>query len=86
VPAGRYSVWFIPARGEWTFIVNRVWDSHHAIYPGDTNDVFRVKLKPETGAHMETLAFYFPLVGPYNAVLHMHWGATVVAIPIDVDH
>ena len=85
VAAGRYSVWTIPAAGEWTLILNRTWDTHHGIYPGDVDDVMRVRLQPERGAHMETLAFYFPAVGPYQATLRMHWGETVLAIPIEVE-
>lgn len=84
VPAGRYSVWTIPAADTWTLILNRVWDTHHAIYPGEDNDVLRTTITPETGAHMETLAIYFPVVGPYHTILRIHWGETVLPIPIDV--
>jgi hypothetical protein len=84
VAAGKYSVWLIPAAGDWTLILNRTWDTHHAIYPGDVDDVMRVQVRPERGAHMETLAFYFPVVGPYEATLRMHWGETIVPIPIEV--
>jgi hypothetical protein len=31
---------------------------------------------------METLAFYFPVVGPDSAILALHWGTTVVPISI----
>jgi hypothetical protein len=33
---------------------------------------------------MEVLAFYFPVVGEYDAVLRLHWGATVLPIRIEV--
>jgi hypothetical protein len=85
VPAGKYSVWTVPGRDEWTLILNRRWDTHHAIYPGEEDDVIRVRLEPAAGSHMETLAFYFPVVEAYRAVLHMHWGTVILAIPIDVD-
>jgi len=84
VPAGKYSVWTIPRADQWTFILNRVWDTQHAIYPGDDDDMLRIAVVPVAGAHMETLAYYFPVVGPYNAVLHIHWGELVLPIPIDV--
>jgi hypothetical protein len=85
VPAGKYSVWTIPGASEWRFILNRTWDTHHAIYPGDVDDVMRVRLTPARGAHMEALAFYFPMVGPYAATLQLHWGELTLAIPIEVD-
>jgi hypothetical protein len=84
VPAGRYSVWTIPRDGDWTFILNRTWDAHHAIYPGDVDDVLRIELPTEQGAHMETLALYFPVVGPYSATLRVHWGRTILPIEIGV--
>lgn len=85
LPAGRYSVWLIPRAADWTFIVNRVWDTHHAIHPGEADDVLRVTIAPERASHMETLAFYFPVVGPYSATLRMHWGEVVIPIPIEVE-
>ncbi|HUF51308.1 MAG TPA: DUF2911 domain-containing protein [Longimicrobiales bacterium] len=85
VPAGKYSLWTIPGDGDWTFILNRTWDAHHAQYPGAATDVLRVTLTPQSGAHMEALAYYFPVVGPYTATLHLHWGGLVLAIPIEVE-
>jgi hypothetical protein len=84
VPAGKYSVWTILGETEWTLILNRGWDSHHAIYPGDDKEALRMTVRPERGAHMETLAWYFPVVGPYEATLRMHWGEVMLPIRIEV--
>ena len=84
VPAGRYSLWTIPRDGAWTLILNRTWDTHHAIYPGDVDDVLRVKIEPARTAHLETLGYYFPVVGAYEATLRMHWGEWTLDIPIEV--
>lgn len=85
VPAGKYGMWTIPAHGQWTFILTRNWDTHHSIYPGEEADVMRTTIPTERGAHMETLAFYFPVVGPYTATLRMHWGDLLLPIPIEVN-
>jgi len=84
VPAGRYSLWTIPRDSAWTVILNRTWDSHHAIYPGEAGEVLRAAIETTTGAHMETLALYFPVVGPGSTTLHVHWGETVLPIRIEV--
>lgn len=84
VPAGKYGVWTIPAAGHWTLILNTTWDTHHSRYPGEETDILRASIPTEQGAHMETLAFYFPVVGPYSATLRMHWGEVVLPIPIEV--
>lgn len=85
VPAGKYSLWTLPGREQWTLILNRRWDAHHAQYPGEREDLLRITLAPQTGTHMEALAYYFPVVGPYNATLHLHWGEVVLPIPIEVE-
>jgi hypothetical protein len=79
--AGTYSLWAIPDTASWTIIFSgaqRVW---HRPYPAG-QDVLRVRARPATGEHMETLAFYFPVVGPDSTVLRLHWGTTVVPITI----
>lgn len=81
LPAGRYSLWAIPGRDTWTLIFNSVTPVFHMRYP-EGKDVLRVHAKPRAGDHMETLAFYFPMVDEDSAVLNLHWGKTVVPFAI----
>jgi len=81
VKAGEYSVWLLPrASGPWTFILSRAAHVFHQPYPGESSDAIRLDVTPERGAHMETLAFYFPVVLRDDAVLRIHWGETVVPV------
>ncbi|MGQ0561617.1 MAG: DUF2911 domain-containing protein [Gemmatimonadota bacterium] len=82
VRAGTYSVWAIPRPDRWTIILSRATPVYHTPYPKG-QDALRFDVTPQTGAHMETLAFYFPYVDGHHARLHLHWGTTLVAIPID---
>ena len=84
LPAGRYSIWAIPDMQEWTLILSRAHDVYHTPYP-DGQDALRVSLAPQVGSHMETLVFYFSVVEGKDAVLNLHWGETVVPIPIQVE-
>lgn len=80
---GEYSLWLTPrATGPWTLIVSRAARVFHQPYPGEANDAIRVDVLPETGAHMETLAYYFPVVARDSTVLRLHWGTTIVPIRI----
>ena len=80
--AGKYSLWMIPAaRDSWTVIFSKAADVFHIPYPKG-QDALRVQLEPERGGFMETLAFYFPIVGPDSGVLNFHWGETILPIPI----
>jgi len=81
VKAGEYSVWLIPrAAAPWTFILSRAAHVFHQPYPGASSDVLRVEVTPERGTHMETLAYYFPVVLRDEAVMRIHWGDTVVPV------
>ena len=82
--AGRYGIWFVPKENEpWELIVVSDWDTDHALYPFGT-EVFRAMVTPESGAHMEVLAYYFPVVGPYDTTLRLHWGTTIIPLRIEV--
>lgn len=84
VPAGRYTIWTIPEQSPrpWTVILSRGVDVWHTQYPGEALDALRITIAPEQGAHMEVLAYYFPIVAPDSAVLRLHWGTTIVPITI----
>ena len=79
VPKGTYSIWAIPGPEEWTFVLSHAAKVFHEPYPGG-KDALRLSLRPETGPHMETLGFYFPMVDADSALLYLHWGETVVPI------
>jgi hypothetical protein len=64
-------------------IVNRSFAVWHTRYPAG-QDALRVESVPREGSHMETLAFYFPVVEGKKAELVFHWGKVVVPIAIDV--
>ena len=83
VKAGEYSVWLIPrSNGPWTLILSRAAHVFHQPYPGESSDALRLEIAPERGGHMETLAFYFPVVLRDEAVLRVHWGGLMLPIRI----
>ncbi len=81
--AGKYSIWAIPDTAEWTLIFSRAADVFHTPYPGESQDALRIKLKPQAGPFFETLAFYFPAADARRALLNLHWGETLVQVPIE---
>lgn len=84
--AGRYGIWTIPHESEpWEIVLVREWDTNHSYYPEETQ-ALRVRVSPEEGAHMETMAFYFPEVGAYETTLRFHWGEVVLPLQITVGH
>jgi len=81
---GAYSLWTIPGADKWTFIFSTVADTFHTNYPGEHRDALRLEVKPETGAHLETLTYDFPLVDGKDAVMRLHWGTVIVPLSIKV--
>jgi hypothetical protein len=84
--AGRYSLWTIPAEApeQWTVIFNKGLGGWHTNYPGESQDALRLKVTTETGPHMETLTYYFPMVDADSAVLRLQWGTMIVPMKIKV--
>ena len=81
LPAGRYSIWAIPRQDEWTLAFNRAWDVDHLRYQKE-NDVLRLRVRPQPASHMESLAFYFPYAEADSALLALHWGETMLPMPL----
>jgi hypothetical protein len=81
LPAGKYSLWAIPDKANWTIVFSSATPAFHLRYTAG-KDVLRVKAKPRTGDHMESLAFYFPMVDADSAELALHWEKTVVPMSI----
>lgn len=83
LPAGKYSVWSDPRAEKWTIIFSRTHQVWHTRYPAG-QDALRVEAEPRTGSHMETMAFYFPVVDGKKAELVLHWGTVVVPLSLEV--
>src|SRR5215216_2160970 len=47
IPAGKYAIFTIPGREEWTIILNRNWNQHLADEYNAADDIVRIQVKPE---------------------------------------
>ena len=83
LPAGEYSLWLLPRSGSaWTVIFNRKAHTFHTPYAGAATEALRVDVQPARGAHMESMAIYFPAVLRDSTVMRIHWGETFVPVRI----
>src|SRR5215210_2761843 len=88
LPKGKYSIWLTPQKdpAPWTLSFSRAARQFHTRHPATSNEQLHVSVKPEqVGMHMETLAWYLPVVTPDGATLRMHWGSTAVSVQVGVD-
>jgi hypothetical protein len=81
VAKGTYSIWAIPSPEHWPLILSNAARVFHEPYP-EGRDALRLPVTPQTGPYMETLGFYFPMVDADSALLHLHWGETVVPLRV----
>jgi hypothetical protein len=85
LPAGTYTVWARPGAEKWTLIFNSAHPVFHTRHESVADrDALTLEVTPRTGSHMETLAFYFPIVDGKHAELVLHWGTVVVALGLEV--
>ena len=83
LPAGKYSVWSEPGPDKWTIIFNKQANVFHTRYPSG-QDALRLEITPRAASHMETMAFYFPVVDGQKGELVLHWGTVVVPMTFEV--
>jgi len=58
VPKGKYGLFTIPGKDEWTVIINKQWDMHLADDYSEAEDIVRVAVKPQTLSEpVESLTF-----------------------------
>jgi hypothetical protein len=84
IPAGKYSVWFVPRQGQWTVFLDPNHKLFHFQKPDSTDKQIRVAASPETGPHVELLTWSFPAVTGDAAQVRMLWGTTAVPLQIVV--
>jgi hypothetical protein len=88
LPKGKYSLWLTPKAppAAWSLSFSRIVKRFHTRPPGTDDEQLRLDVKPEPSPmHMETLAWYMPVVTPEGATLRLHWGTTVVPLQIGVE-
>ncbi len=78
--AGTYSLYTIPGKDEWTFIINSKlsWGTEY----DKSQDLFRFKVKPREAEYMERMLFYFSDVTKESATVVLHWDDVKVPFTI----
>lgn len=58
IPAGKYALFTIPDKSEWTVIINKKWQQHLATEYEKSDDIVRIKVKPTRIKHLERLQYF----------------------------
>ena len=85
VPAGKYALFTIPGKEEWTIILNKNWEQHQADEYKESEDVVRLAVKPQTTAQVvERLKYEIEQTGDRTADIIISWEKVRVAFPIEI--
>jgi opacity protein-like surface antigen len=82
VPAGRYALYTIPGKKQWTMIVNKGADNGGTRGYKEADDVARVDVKPAKIGARERLSFVFSDTTDTSTRLDLEWGKLRVSLPV----
>lgn len=84
IPAGKYALFTIPDKNEWTVIINKHWEQHLASQYDEKDDVVRVKVKPAAHKHLERLQYFIEPVNNKTGTIAVAWEKVKVSVPVSV--
>ncbi len=81
---GKYALFTLPGKEEWTFIINKNWDQHLADNYSQKDDIVRIKVKPETDEHnQERLRYVIEPEGNNKGEIVLYWEKIEVSLPVE---
>jgi Protein of unknown function (DUF2911) len=82
VPAGKYTIFAIPAEDKWTLVISKKTGEWGTAYPGPDNDLARIDMKvSKTSAPVENFTIAFDQKGS-TCTLRMEWENTNASVDI----
>ncbi len=83
LPAGKYALFTIPGKDEWTIIINKNWEQHLADDYSEKEDVLRFTVKPEAAAQpQERLRYQIVSEADGNGAVVISWEKLKVTLPV----
>src|SRR4029077_13895504 len=82
VPAGKYTIFTVPAEDKWTLVISKKTGEWGTAYPGPDNDLARIDMKvSKTSAPVENFTIAFDQAGA-GCTLKMEWETTEASVDI----
>jgi Protein of unknown function (DUF2911) len=85
VPAGTYSLFFIPGAQQWTLVLNKFTGGWGTYSYDQSEDLVRVKVTPQPVELTERMAFTFDDAKENSITLAMRWEKTRVPVKVEAD-
>jgi hypothetical protein len=81
IAPGKYAIFTIPGKKEWTFIINKHWNQHLATEYDEKEDVIRLKVKPVKNAHTERLEYFIEANSSNKGSISVAWEQVKIELP-----
>lgn len=81
IPAGKYAIFSIPGKKEWTLIINKNWKQHLATEYDEKDDIIRIKVKPKKVNHTERLQYFIETGKVETGKIAIAWEMIKVEFP-----
>ncbi len=82
VAAGKYAIFTVPGRNEWTVIINSKWNQHLATEYDEKEDIVRLKVKPIRHAATERLQYFVEPGKDGSGKIAMVWEKIRIEFPV----
>lgn len=79
---GKYAIFSIPGKKEWTVIFNTNWEQHLASDYSEKDDVVRITVKPKKNKHTERLEYFIQPSGNNTGKISVAWERLRIDFPI----
>ncbi len=85
ISKGKYALFTIPGKDEWTIIINKNWEQHLTDDYLEKEDIVRIKVKPELlKDNIERLQYYIDEKKDTKGVIAMAWEKVKLAFELMV--
>lgn len=85
LPAGKYGLFTIPSKDEWTIMLNSNWDQHGKDDYDETDDVLRFTVKPMISEDItEHLVYKVNKVSEEAGTISLAWEKVTVSFPFKI--
>lgn len=82
VPAGKYALFTIPGKNEWTVILNTRWQQHLASEYDEKEDIVRLKVKPQQHKLTERLQYFIEPGTGSSGKVAITWERIRIEFPV----
>lgn len=82
ISAGKYAMFTIPGKKEWTVIINKNWEQHLASEYDAKDDIVRFNVKPKSIPHLERLQYFIEPGKDNNGTIGIAWEKIRIEFPI----